>query len=282
MKKYLMELLFVILRIFKRTFWWFVYRIISVVMGSDMKHYSLMNYGYAPLSLENCSTSEKYRVQLYCEIFRRAIMAMQGSIRDIKHLRVLEIGCGRVGGLQYLRRNYENFFPGKNISVDWFAIDLVTPHASAREGINFTEADSCNLPYDEETFDLVINVESSHCYEDIEKFFSEVYRVCKKSGGVFAYTDFVPADGLSLRRQQLSVLFNLEHSDITANVVDSLAMDSEDNKAVIAELVPRPLQLFGVTHALLCEMAGVKDSVVETNLRLRKSIYFLDIAHPKK
>ena len=45
------------------------------------------------------------------------------------------------------------------------------------------------LPFDNESFDVLYNVESSHCYSDMEDSSMKLYRVLKP-GGYFAWTDF--------------------------------------------------------------------------------------------
>ncbi|GIS42930.1 MAG: hypothetical protein Ct9H90mP15_09700 [Candidatus Neomarinimicrobiota bacterium] len=46
------------------------------------------------------------------------------------------------------------------------------------------------MPFDNDSYDVIINVESSHCYPSIPQFLSEVKRVLKP-GGFFAWTEFV-------------------------------------------------------------------------------------------
>ena len=51
------------------------------------------------------------------------------------------------------------------------------------------QANAQNLPFQNESFDAVLNVESSHRYPQMEKFLNEVYRVLKPNG-YFLFTDF--------------------------------------------------------------------------------------------
>ena len=51
------------------------------------------------------------------------------------------------------------------------------------------QADAEKLPFDDESFDAIINVESSHCYPHIDSFLSEVRRVLAP-GGCFGIVDF--------------------------------------------------------------------------------------------
>jgi ubiquinone/menaquinone biosynthesis C-methylase UbiE len=54
--------------------------------------------------------------------------------------------------------------------------------------VTFLEGDAEQLPFRSETFDVVLNLESSHCYPQFEKFLAEVHRVLKPQG-TFCYAD---------------------------------------------------------------------------------------------
>jgi len=55
-------------------------------------------------------------------------------------------------------------------------------------GLDFVQGDAQDLPFADETFDAVINVEASHQYPDFARFLGEVARVLRP-GGHFLYTD---------------------------------------------------------------------------------------------
>jgi len=55
-------------------------------------------------------------------------------------------------------------------------------------GLDFVQGDAQNLPFPDESFDAVINVEASHQYPDFGRFLAEVVRVLRP-GGYFLYTD---------------------------------------------------------------------------------------------
>ena len=57
------------------------------------------------------------------------------------------------------------------------------------------QGDAQNLPFPDESFDAVINVEASHIYPNFERFLGEVARVLRP-GGHFLYADFRNRDGL--------------------------------------------------------------------------------------
>ena len=50
------------------------------------------------------------------------------------------------------------------------------------KNIKFQQGDVGNLPYDDETFDIVLSMNGFHAFPDKEKTFSETFRVLKKGG----------------------------------------------------------------------------------------------------
>ncbi len=57
-------------------------------------------------------------------------------------------------------------------------------------GLEFVQGDAEDLPFPDESFDAVINVESSHLYPHFPVFLTEVARVLRP-GGNFLYTDWL-------------------------------------------------------------------------------------------
>ena len=87
-------------------------------------------------------------------------------------------------------------------------------------GVDFLEGDAEHLPFAAESFDVVINVESSSCYPNVRAFMAQVHRVLRKNGS-FLYTDFFSVDALPGELAALQEMgFVLERNvDITGNVV---------------------------------------------------------------
>jgi ubiquinone/menaquinone biosynthesis C-methylase UbiE len=63
-------------------------------------------------------------------------------------------------------------------------------------GLDFVHGDAENLPFADESFDAVINVEASHAYPHFPLFLAEVARVLRP-GGHFLYADARPRKKLS-------------------------------------------------------------------------------------
>lgn len=82
-------------------------------------------------------------------------------------------------------------------------------------------AEKINLP--QQSFDGVVNLESSHCYADKKVFFENVYALLKP-GGTFIYADiFLSVNIPKIKSYLIKLGFILEREqDITQGVIDSL------------------------------------------------------------
>src|SRR5262245_31763298 len=100
--------------------------------------------------------------------------------------RVLDVGCGR-GGTIYTLKTF--FKPARLTGLDLStaAIEFdAKAHGDARTA--FCQGDAEDLRFPDGAFDIVTNIESSHSYPNIHRFYSEVHRVLN-AGGHFLYTD---------------------------------------------------------------------------------------------
>jgi phthiocerol/phenolphthiocerol synthesis type-I polyketide synthase E len=161
---------------------------------------------------------------------------------------VLDVGSGR-GGTAHVVSEF--FKPDSVTGVD------LSPGAIAfcrsthkRPGVRFFEGDAERLPFDDEVFDVVTNVESSHSYPNIEAFYCEVSRVLV-TGGYFLYTDLLPDAQMNSGLDTLTALgFLIEQDrDITPNVLLSCdeiarnrlgAFESANNQSLMREFLATP------------------------------------------
>ena len=106
---------------------------------------------------------------------------------DLSGKDVLEVSCGHGGGASYLTRTLH---PASYTALDFNAagIDFCQKRHDL-PGLKFVQGDAQNLPFPDESFDAVINVEASHIYPNFERFLGEVARVLRP-GGHFLYADF--------------------------------------------------------------------------------------------
>jgi ubiquinone/menaquinone biosynthesis C-methylase UbiE len=195
-----------------------------------------MNYGYADLdpatellALDAADTVDRYCIQLYHHV--AGSVALNGQ-------NVLEVGCGRGGGASYIKRCLK---PQSLTGVDFSdrAIKFCARYHGVT-GITFVPGDAEALPFDANIFDVVVNIESSHCYNSMERFVGEVYRVLRP-GGHFLYADFREQDAIGPLRQQFiqaGFVVCAERS-ITPNVVRALDLDNDRKLELIRRHAPK-------------------------------------------
>ncbi len=200
---------------------------------------AFMNYGYATLdgsghdlTLKPEDEANRFCIQLYNAVVRPA---------DLQNKDVLEVGSGRGGGASFLTRY---FAPRSFTGVDLAARAVSMANAHHRHpGLSFQQGDAENLHFPAESFDVVVNVESSHTYPSVPRFVSEVHRVLRP-GGNFVFADLRPTRAIDeLRGHFQSAGFEIvEEEQITPNVLRSLDLDEETRRAMIPRHAPRWLK----------------------------------------
>ena len=195
-----------------------------------------MNYGYhsdtEKIDLREEDESERFSIQLYHHI---------ASCVNLQGLDLLEIGCGRGGGLSYIERHFR---PGSKTGIDLNPEAIRFCRANNPTGsVAFEVMDSQKLEFPDESFDVVINVESSHRYPDFLQFAREVYRVLKP-GGYCLFADFRFArmfDAL-LKDIRLAKFRVVSSEVINRQILSSLRMDSQRRIRLIENYLPRILR----------------------------------------
>ena len=107
-------------------------------------------------------------------------------------------------------------------------------------GLTFVTGDAQRLPFTDQCFDAVINIEASGNYRDIELFLKEVVLVLRPKGYLLL-ADFRQPANMELLKQQCARagLGILEDVDVTPNVASSMDLDHERKAGLIMKLVPR-------------------------------------------
>ncbi|MDT5256981.1 MAG: hypothetical protein QOD10_2061 [Mycobacterium sp.] len=148
-------------------------------VGDDVVFF---NFGYEedpPMALPLAASDEpnRYCIQLY---------HVTASQVDLTGKKLLEISCGAGGGASYIMRNLG---PASYTGLDLnpASIDKCRDRHKL-PGLDFVQGDAENLPFPDQSFDAVINVEASHQYPHFQRFLTEVARVLRP-GGHFLYTD---------------------------------------------------------------------------------------------
>lgn len=197
--------------------------------------WTFMNYGYAPpdgtapLVLDPADEPDRYGIGLYAHVLRGVDLAG----RD-----VLEVGSGRGGGASWVARTLG---PRSTTGVDLAASAVALSRRDRHgPGLRFVQGDALALPFDDASFDVVVNVESSHCYASVEGFVAEVHRVLRP-GGTFAWADFRDVQDVAATREALrsSGLTPVHEDDVTAEVLRALRLDDARRAALVEAWIPR-------------------------------------------
>lgn len=221
-----------------------------------------MNYGYSDkdheVPLDEQNELNRYSIQLYHHL---------ASATEIKNKDIVEIGCGRGGGISYITKNFSPV-SAKGIDLDKQAVSFCNSHYTL-DGLSFLQGDAQNLSLENNTCDVVINVESSHRYPDMAAFLGEVSRILRPKG-YFLFTDFrYDYEIEDLRKElELSGMTVLKERFINEEVVAALELDDERKRKLVKKLTPRFL------HKIALNFAGTIGSETYSQFASRKYVYF--------
>jgi SAM-dependent methyltransferase len=200
--------------------------------ASYVPDFTVLNYGFSS-DPEN-SMLPPDEPEFYClRMYEHALAGV-----PLAGLEVIEISCGRGGGASFLMRQHR---PKRYVAIDVSEenIRLARNRDAAPE---FRVGDAEALDFPDVSFDVAINVESSHLYADRTRFFSEVHRVLRP-GGRFCYADGCWADD-DCTQELLDAGFLLqERLEITQNVIRSLRLDNARRNALFDAIPDDSLRL---------------------------------------
>lgn len=226
--------------------WWYPFFTRRVrARGVDFLNYAFEDADGVPLSLSADDEPNRPNIQLYEHV--------RGGV-ELRGLRVLEVSCGHGGGASYFARTYR---PAEYVGLD------LNPEAIAycqarhqADGLRFQVGDAQKLPFADGTFDVVLNVEASHCYPDFPGFLDEVARVLKP-GGRFGHADLRYRSGVDEWVPALAKHPCLRLDEmrlINPEVVRGMELNTPRYEAMVRQALPRFL------HGLALDFAGVKGS----------------------
>ena len=230
------------------------------------------NYGFAPAEGDH---PQRFQHQMYRELFK--------LLREKRELtpgmRLLEVSCGRGGGLQAFLAEAPDMFDATGLDVAASAVAFCRRTHGENDRLRFIEGSAIDLPFPDDSFDVVINVEASNDYPDRPRFFREVARVLKDDG-VFVYTDnFRSTRVEEMKRDLAEAGFDFDFRDITANVAEACRLDSPRRRQLIRERAPLLGRL--VFGSQLESYAGIEGSSKYQALTDGRRAYLMTAATKK-
>jgi SAM-dependent methyltransferase len=247
------------------------------------KEWKFMNYGYCPgaenscdLGLDETDETDRYCVHLYRHVTDPI---------SLRNLNVLEVGSGRGGGAAFIKRH---LMPKTVVGLDNSANAVAFCQQNYDiNGLSFKVGDAESPPFADGSFDVVVNIESSHCYNSTEQFFKQAKRLLQ-DGGYLLFADFRAKSEVETLREEItkSGLHLIKETDITANVVEALRRDSSRKKAEINQKIAQALKLdrthrhSGIKTAihkqlvhLILEFSGTVGSRIYQGFQSGKTVY---------
>ena len=208
--------------------WWYQ----RLAKAHGRADFRFMNYGYKDgkeLNLLKEDEPNRLFIQLY-----------NMNIRDIdlKGKEVVEVGCGRGGGASWIAKTYD---PKKLMALDFSndAVRLASDWYSSQKNLSFKVGNAEDLPLKDNSKDIIYNVESSHCYGNVEAFVKGVYRSLKV-GGNFCWTDFRDKETME-KLHDIFLITGFEivsKKEITKEVLNALDDINDSKVKGISESVP--------------------------------------------
>lgn len=254
---------------FPRTQKWIWRRIYNILsrFWRD-RDWRFMNYGYLPSGEPFPLKPEDEPERAFIGLYHQAVDGL-----PLAGLKVLEVGAGRGGGSRYVARYHA---PAEVTGIDYSqeTVRLARRLNADTPGLGFEHGDAEHLPFADATFDVVINIESSHCYGDVAAFAGEVARVLKP-GGWFTFADMRPKSALKeLDGQLLAPGLQLVQKDnISKQVVAALnaAENRKRDRIGRSRLMRRFMTEFSGAQGSMLYKALSKGDVVYVSRRFRKT-----------
>lgn len=247
---------------FRRIIWKPLYELLAKNFKIEDWHF--MNYGYAysagqpPLYLHQQDEINRYPIQLYHFLAQKTI---------IENKEILEVGSGRGGGSSYIARYLH---PAKMTGLDIASNAVEWANDQNKENnLEFIQGNAEKLPFANESFDVVINVESCHAYGSVPRFLSEVKRVLRPSG-IFLCADLRGPEGMIKLKEQLagSGMQLVSEENITQNVVMAIEEENTTKEERIKKHIAKWMQ------PMFSQFAGTKGSKIHRDLEQNTLIYY--------
>jgi len=252
----------------KKSIWKTIYGFLA--WRFPTREWSFMNYGYDNPSQELHLLPEDEKNRYFIHMYAQALGGLELAERDI-----LEVGCGRGGGSEWIARtSLVRSMTGLDLSDQ--AISLCREMHKG-PNLKYLQGDAERLPFPEASFDIVINIESCHHYPSVPTFLREVTRVLKP-GGYFCIADYGEEFELDRLKQDLheANLELMQWSDISDRVVRALKLTEPLKVKMLNSQVPwfmlAPVKTFVGAKGTEIYDRFVNGRLLYVSARLKKTV----------
>lgn len=238
------------------------YRLLSRLLTRD--DVLFLNYGYEedpPMALPLAASDEpdRFPIQLY---HRTATQV------DLADKLVLEVSCGHGGGASYLMRTVH---PESYTGLDLNTVGIeFCRNRHNLPGLDFVVGNAEHLPFPDQSFDAVINVEAAINYQNVSVFFAEVTRVLRP-GGHFLYADIRYADEIAAWEADLA---NIPMRPVSGQVISAEVMRGLEKNRLLGQITRR-LPNIAFLHGMASDYVGGPGSLIYRRLQNGEASYRL-------
>ena len=149
---------------------------------------------------------------------------------------LLEVGCGNGVVSKYIAKNYGSSIVG--IDVDPEQIELARKDTVGMPNIRFLEADATSLPFENDSFDIVLSFGVMHHIYNWLDALKEIGRVLRAKG-YFVYADLIYPGWITRMDRSSKISFGL----VTVGLEDLNSFIKQNGFATIH---------YGLTNRLIC------------------------------
>ena len=170
---------------------------------------------YKDLSIKEFTKAAKIYDQDYSGIYQTCKKNYPDILEEVKKEdfeSLLDVGCG-TGEVIYL---LSHDLPNKQyVGLDLTPAMIDACNAKNIEGAKFIVGDAENLPFDENSFDIILCSESFHHYPSPNDFFKSIYKVLNP-GGKLILRDYIAEGGLNYfaNHIEMPLANKLGHGDV--------------------------------------------------------------------
>jgi ubiquinone/menaquinone biosynthesis C-methylase UbiE len=238
------------------------YRFLSRLLTRD--DVLFLNYGYEedpPMALPLAASDEPDRIPI--QLYHRTATQV-----DLAGKKALEVSCGHGGGASYLMRTLH---PASYTGLDLNTIGIEFCRKRHNlPGLDFVAGNAESLPFPDQSFDAVINVEAAINYQNVPRFFAEVQRVLRP-GGHFLYADIRYADEIAAWEAELA--------DIPMRLVSGQVINAEVIRGLeknrLLDQITRRLPNIAFLRGIANDYAGGSGSLIYRRLENDEASYRL-------